>query len=121
VSAFEATAFSLLFTLVALALIEHWFMVLPIPSEKLWQWGLASHAATAAGETAKLGPTDQVSASVAGPKVLPSTAANATAFHELTNMSHPIPEESCVNPLLHTGSTVVNFSLHSPATHRRCP
>jgi putative photosynthetic complex assembly protein 2 len=121
VSAFEATAFSLLFTLVALALIEHWFMVLPIPSEKLWQWGLASHAATAAGETAKLGPTDQVFASVAGPKVLPSTAANATAFHELTNMSHPIPEESCVNPLLHTGSTVVNFSLHSPATHRRRP
>lgn len=31
---------SLLFTLTALALLEHWFMVLPLPDEKLWRWML---------------------------------------------------------------------------------
>jgi putative photosynthetic complex assembly protein 2 len=29
-------------TLMALAVIEHWFLVLPIPSAELWTWGLAS-------------------------------------------------------------------------------
>jgi hypothetical protein len=26
--------------LTALALLEHWFMVLPLPDEKLWRWML---------------------------------------------------------------------------------
>lgn len=30
--------FALLATLTALALLEHWFMVLPLPDEKLWRW-----------------------------------------------------------------------------------
>jgi len=37
-SAFEITGYTLLATLVMLALIEHGFMVLPLPSERLWQW-----------------------------------------------------------------------------------
>jgi len=24
----------------ALAVLEHWFMVLPLPSEKLWHWAM---------------------------------------------------------------------------------
>lgn len=46
-TSFEVTAAVLLATLTALALVEHWFMVLPIPSETLWTWGLASHSANA--------------------------------------------------------------------------
>ena len=30
--------FALLAAMTALALLEHWFMVLPIPDEKLWRW-----------------------------------------------------------------------------------
>jgi len=30
--------FALLAALMALALLEHWFMVLPLPDEKLWRW-----------------------------------------------------------------------------------
>jgi hypothetical protein len=26
-----------------LAILEHWFLVLPLPSEKLWKWGFKSH------------------------------------------------------------------------------
>jgi len=39
---FEATAYTFLATLMALALIEHWFLVVPLPSAALWSWGLAS-------------------------------------------------------------------------------
>ena len=48
-SAFEVTANTLLATLSILAVVEHWFMVLPIPATALWQWGLKSHAAHAVG------------------------------------------------------------------------
>ncbi|MDU8944491.1 putative photosynthetic complex assembly protein PuhE [Ovoidimarina sediminis] len=33
-----AVAFALLAALTALALLEHWLMVLPLPDEKLWRW-----------------------------------------------------------------------------------
>jgi putative photosynthetic complex assembly protein 2 len=41
-SAFEVTACSFVAMLLSLALLEHWFMVLPLPSEKLWDWGMRS-------------------------------------------------------------------------------
>ena len=30
--------FALLTALTLLALLEHWFMVLPLPDQKLWRW-----------------------------------------------------------------------------------
>ena len=36
----DAVGFALLGALSALALLEHWFMVLPLPDEKLWRWML---------------------------------------------------------------------------------
>jgi putative photosynthetic complex assembly protein 2 len=33
-----ATGFALLTCLALLAVLEHWFMVLPLPDEKLWRW-----------------------------------------------------------------------------------
>lgn len=36
----ETIGFALLTCLCALALLEHWFMVLPLPDEKLWRWML---------------------------------------------------------------------------------
>jgi len=41
-TAFEVTACSFVAMLFSLALLEHWFMVLPLPSEKLWNWGMRS-------------------------------------------------------------------------------
>lgn len=34
----DAVGFALLAALTALALLEHWLMVLPLPDEKLWRW-----------------------------------------------------------------------------------
>ena len=39
-AAFDVTAFSLVFALTALAVIEHAFMVLPLPDAALWRWAL---------------------------------------------------------------------------------
>jgi putative photosynthetic complex assembly protein 2 len=41
-SSFEAAAFTFLTVLMALAILEHWFLILPIPAAALWHWGLAS-------------------------------------------------------------------------------
>jgi putative photosynthetic complex assembly protein 2 len=34
----QLVGFALLASMTALALLEHWFMVLPLPDEKLWRW-----------------------------------------------------------------------------------
>ena len=36
----DTVGFALLCAMTALALLEHWFMVLPLPDEKLWRWML---------------------------------------------------------------------------------
>jgi putative photosynthetic complex assembly protein 2 len=38
-----AIRFTLLSALMGLAILEHWFLVLPLPSERLWKWGFKSH------------------------------------------------------------------------------
>lgn len=43
----EATGFALLSSLSALALLEHWFMVIPLPDAKLWRWMLPEHRSRA--------------------------------------------------------------------------
>ena len=40
VGEFVATGHALIATLMALAVIEHWFMMLPIPADALWRWSL---------------------------------------------------------------------------------
>jgi putative photosynthetic complex assembly protein 2 len=43
---FQTTAYALVSTLLILAILEHWFMVLPLPTEKLWAWGMRNTGAT---------------------------------------------------------------------------
>jgi putative photosynthetic complex assembly protein 2 len=40
---FEATGYSILATLVMLAVAEHWFLVAPVHVNALWSWGVKSH------------------------------------------------------------------------------
>ncbi len=39
---FEAVSLGFLATLLSLAVLEHWFLVLPIPADVLWKWGMGS-------------------------------------------------------------------------------
>jgi putative photosynthetic complex assembly protein 2 len=56
-SAFDTIGFTFLATLMALALIEHWFLVVPLPSASLWTWGMWSRE-------------DDASRDIAAPQVL---------------------------------------------------
>jgi len=47
---FARSADTFLATMMALAILEHWFLVIPLPAGKLWQWGLASRKASKAFE-----------------------------------------------------------------------
>ena len=44
------TGWLLLTTLSALAVIEHWFMILPLRAEALWRWSLPKHGRSQDGE-----------------------------------------------------------------------
>jgi putative photosynthetic complex assembly protein 2 len=41
-SSFEIAGFTLVASLMALAVLEHWLLVLPLPAAALWSWGLNS-------------------------------------------------------------------------------
>jgi putative photosynthetic complex assembly protein 2 len=41
-SSFERSGFMLVASLMALAVLEHWLLVLPLPAAALWSWGLKS-------------------------------------------------------------------------------
>ena len=43
----EVVGFTALAALMALATLEHWFLILPLPSTALWQWSLPTRAAPA--------------------------------------------------------------------------
>jgi putative photosynthetic complex assembly protein 2 len=47
VERFDATALTFAGTLLTLAIVEHWFMVLPLRFERLWQWSLRGRAGAA--------------------------------------------------------------------------
>jgi putative photosynthetic complex assembly protein 2 len=40
ISTFNATGLSFLITMMALGVIEHWFLVLPLPFARIWGWWL---------------------------------------------------------------------------------
>jgi putative photosynthetic complex assembly protein 2 len=48
-SPFEQTAYTFTAAMLALATVEHWFMVLPLPATALWKWSLGSHEKPAQG------------------------------------------------------------------------
>ncbi len=45
-SLFHRAAQSLLATLLSLAVLEHWFLVVPLPVEKMWHWAMRERPAT---------------------------------------------------------------------------
>jgi putative photosynthetic complex assembly protein 2 len=43
---FHRASYSLLATLLSLAVLEHWFLVIPLKVEKMWQWAMKNRTAT---------------------------------------------------------------------------
>ncbi|GEP02026.1 putative photosynthetic complex assembly protein PuhE [Methylobacterium oxalidis] len=62
-AAFEVVGFTILTTLTALATLEHWFLMLPLPAAALWSWSLPARGKGAAiavttSEPAEIGHRD---------------------------------------------------------------
>jgi putative photosynthetic complex assembly protein 2 len=45
IGSFERAGFALLATLLSLAVLEHWFLVIPLPVERMWNWAMRSRGA----------------------------------------------------------------------------
>jgi putative photosynthetic complex assembly protein 2 len=73
---FLATGFTLLATLAVLGLVEHWFLVVPLPVAGLWAWGLGAHESSSA-----------VSASRPATQPAPRAAADSVAPHAISTTS----------------------------------
>ncbi len=59
-SAFDGTAYSLLASLMALAVLEHWLLFIPLPSSWLWRWSLRDRVVPGAqAATAKISVSTQ--------------------------------------------------------------
>lgn len=59
--AHQVVGFMLIATIASLAVIEHWFLMLPLPIETLWRWGLLDKnapAQTTIWSTDRAGPFD---------------------------------------------------------------
>jgi putative photosynthetic complex assembly protein 2 len=53
---FAEAAYALLTSIAALGLLEHWLLMLPVPVEALWKWGLKSHRGTQEAPRARRAP-----------------------------------------------------------------
>jgi putative photosynthetic complex assembly protein 2 len=63
-NAFDITRDTLLATLLTLAVIEHWFLVLPVPAEAMWNWALGGRVAKSADDIKKTSPPTTLARSV---------------------------------------------------------
>ena len=50
VSPFEAAGMALAGTMLALGALEHWLLVLPLPTAALWRWAMRSHTSTTSAQ-----------------------------------------------------------------------
>ncbi len=69
----SAASATILATLMGLALVEHWFMVLPFDSTQLWRWGLASEQGPAVPPLASAQPATHTAAALVTPPLVTTT------------------------------------------------
>jgi putative photosynthetic complex assembly protein 2 len=88
---FLATGFTLLATLAALGLIEHWFLVVPLPVGELWAWGLSAHKASSAVSALRPdSPPAQRATDAATPRTISPTSLVAQEKTKLMEAAHGI-------------------------------
>ncbi len=71
---FELLAFTFYIVILALGILEHWFLVLPIPAEALWNWSVKAKNALTGPEHEDLQPDTREAPQTAAARV-PVTAA----------------------------------------------
>jgi putative photosynthetic complex assembly protein 2 len=83
---FEAALFTMLACLMALAVLEHWFLVLPLPVDALWQWGASANGRD--NETVRSNESNPAGA----PAVTSLSSESRYSGHEFeSDFDHPTP------------------------------
>ena len=123
---FEIAGFALLAALTALALLEHWFMVLPLPSTELWRWALRSgterRTAPVVAATAVSGGVNGAGArqSVAG-MALVAREAIAVGAARPTRESRAVGIPTEARPSAASAVPCTIVPLPASSVHRRRP
>jgi hypothetical protein len=76
VTPFEVASLTLVSTLFALGVVEHWFMLLPLPAITLWGWGVRSPVSLEE-TTMEQGPDNK--AAIAPPKLVVLSSVRSDA------------------------------------------
>ena len=87
VTPFDIVSLTLVSTLFALGVVEHWFMLLPLPALTLWGWGMRSQVSE--DSTMQQGPESK-------PTVTPTAAAPQLV---VISTAHPAPGPAKPRPI----------------------
>lgn len=85
---FEAVAATLIAALLGLAILEHWFLVLPLPDAALWRWALKGPAAAPFQAQATVEPANDAGRSAAvsaAPEAHPLRAVGPPLHPEMSS------------------------------------
>jgi putative photosynthetic complex assembly protein 2 len=88
VDAFSKAGYVLLASLVALAVIEHWFMILPIPAEELWRWSLKPKQDRADRDAAESAGLAEARSRIDGKKPISALPKKAEPIQPLTRSAN---------------------------------
>jgi putative photosynthetic complex assembly protein 2 len=92
ISEFAATGTTFAALLLILAIIEHWFLVLPLPAARLWNWSLRARRGGAAASGGRLG-FSQMHARTSWGAVFPGEAPRLAALTVHAGNNAPIGGE----------------------------
>ena len=84
---FDVAALTFIGTLLALAILEHWFLVLPLPDAALWSWILGARAEHAPQEATGTVAPAPAFATLAAPPAFPERPSERRAHPH----PHPVP------------------------------
>ncbi len=91
-SDFETVSYGLLATFAALGVVEHWFLVLPLPAGDLWKWSLSANAAAETAEARQ--PHDQ-----AGTHRIHKASSDASTWSKRVPGSRETIQSKAAEPL----------------------
>jgi putative photosynthetic complex assembly protein 2 len=112
VTPFEVTGLTLVSTLFALGVVEHWFMLLPLPAMTLWGWGVRS-GFSPESITMEQGPV------VKNVTVLPLRCAGADTSDPGAGTSDPLASQPQVVVLASVRGELAPPKPRSPGARQR--
>ena len=88
-TAFEATGYAMLSTLMVLAILEHWFLVVPFDGNALWKWGVKPEREQAPLASAAVEVVQAIEEQEWGDSDYPRPVVNESAMMDIWSAAPP--------------------------------